>query len=90
MPEQDLHATQADHAKEGLNVVTPANHQPTKMVVPNEYSLDSPAFATTALYTSVLGRAPERSGLRCDHLDAVALGQVPIQTVTVIGFVADQ
>jgi hypothetical protein len=26
----------------------------------------------------------------CDHLDAVALGQVTIQTVTVIGSVADQ
>ena len=28
--------------------------------------------------------------MRCDHLDAVALGQVAIQTVAVVGFVADQ
>lgn len=26
----------------------------------------------------------------CDHLDAVALGQITVQAVTVIGFVADQ
>jgi hypothetical protein len=26
----------------------------------------------------------------CDHLDALTLGQVRIQTVTVVGFVADQ
>jgi hypothetical protein len=28
--------------------------------------------------------------MRCNQLDAVALEQVPVQTVTVIGFVADQ
>jgi hypothetical protein len=26
----------------------------------------------------------------CDHLDAVALGQIAVQGVTVVGFVADQ
>lgn len=33
---------------------------------------------------------PAHSAMWCDHLDAVALGQVTIQTVTVIGSVADQ
>ena len=28
--------------------------------------------------------------MRCDHLDAIAVGQLSIQAVTVIGFVADQ
>jgi len=28
--------------------------------------------------------------MRCDHFDAVALGQVTIQTVTVVGFIPDQ
>ena len=26
----------------------------------------------------------------CDHLDAIALGQITVQAVTVVGFVADQ
>ena len=30
------------------------------------------------------------STMRGDHLDAIALGQISIQAVTVIGFVADQ
>jgi hypothetical protein len=30
------------------------------------------------------------STMRCDHLDAIALGQISIQAVTVIGLVADQ
>src|SRR2546425_8844562 len=28
--------------------------------------------------------------MRCDHFDAIALGQLSIQAVTVVGFVADQ
>ena len=33
-----------------------------------------------------------RGALRvgCDHLDAIALGQISIQAVTIVGFVADQ
>src|SRR5438876_7940691 len=30
------------------------------------------------------------SAMRCDHFDAIALGQLSIQAVTVVGFVADQ
>jgi hypothetical protein len=37
-----------------------------------------------------LRRRSALSAMRCDHLDAVTLGQVTIQTVTVVGFVADQ
>jgi len=36
MPEEDLHAPQADHAKEVLNVVLPADYQPTKVMEPSE------------------------------------------------------
>jgi hypothetical protein len=42
MSEEDLHAPQTDHAKEVLNVVLPADYQPTK-VMESEYSFYSPA-----------------------------------------------
>ena len=35
-------------------------------------------------------RRPALSTMRGDHLDAIAFGQISIQAVTVIGFVADQ
>ena len=58
MPEEDLHATEANHAEEVLDVVLPADHQPTKVMEPSEKSLDSPTFAVTAQRTTVLRRAP--------------------------------
>jgi hypothetical protein len=59
MPEEDLHATEANHAEEALDVVLPANHQPTKVMEPSEKSLDSPTVAVTAQRMTVL-----RFGLR--------------------------
>jgi hypothetical protein len=38
MPEQDLHATQAHHAEEVLDVVLPADDQPTKVMQPGNES----------------------------------------------------
>ena len=90
MPEQDLHATKADHAEEVLDVVLPTNHQPAKMMEPSEKSFHSPTSAVAAQRATILGRRPSLYAVRCDHLDTVALGQVSIQTVAVVGFVADQ
>src|ERR1700691_885320 len=90
MPEEDLHATETNHAEEVLDVVLPADHQPTKMMEPSEESFHSPTSAIAAQLTTILRRRPALSAMGCDHLDAVTLGQVPIQTVTVVGFVADQ
>jgi len=47
MPEQDLHATQADHAKEVLDLVVPAGCEPAKVMEPSEKSHDSPTFGVT-------------------------------------------
>ncbi len=85
-----MHATEANHAEEVLDVVLPADHKPTKVMEPSEKSLDSPTFAVTPQRTTVLRRAPALSTMRGDHLDAIALGQISIQAVAVICFVADQ
>jgi len=76
--------------EEVLDVVLPPDHQPTKVMEPSEESLDSPTFAVTEQRTTVLGRAAAHSAMWCDHLDAVALGQIRIQSIAVVGFVADQ
>jgi hypothetical protein len=46
MPEQDLQAAETHHAEEVLNVVFPADHQPTKVVKPSEKSFYSPTMDT--------------------------------------------
>jgi hypothetical protein len=88
MSEDDLHATKTDHAEEVLDVVLPANHQPTNMVKPSEKAFHSPMAeehrATVLCWRWVV------SAMRYDHLDAETLGQIAIRAVAVIGSVADQ
>src|SRR4029077_16855228 len=90
MPEEDLHATETNHAEEVLDVVLPADHQPTKIMQPGKQPFHSPTSAVAAQRTTILLRRLALSTMRCDHLDAIALGQISIQAVTVIGLVADQ
>ena len=89
MPEQDLYATQAHHAEEVLDVVLPADDQPTKVMQPGKESFHSPTPAVTSQRTAILRGFPALSAMGCDHLDAIALGQIAVQVVAVIGFVAD-
>jgi hypothetical protein len=54
MSEEDLHAPQADHAKEVLNLVLPADYQPPKVMEPSEESFYSPASAIATQRMPVL------------------------------------
>ena len=90
MPEQDLYATETHHAEEVLDVVLPADHQSTKVMQPSKESFHSPTPAVPPQRATVLCGFAALSAMRCDHLDAIALGQISIQAVTVVGFVADQ
>ena len=60
------------------------------MMEASERSFHSPTSAVAAQRATILGRRPAHSAIGCDHLDAITLGQVTIQTVTVVAFVADQ
>jgi hypothetical protein len=71
-------------------VVLPADHQPTEVMKPSKKSLHSPTPAVAPQGTAILSRLPALSAMRSDHRDAIALGQISIQAVAVVGFVADQ
>jgi len=60
------------------------------MMEPSEKSFDSPTSAVAAQRATVLSGLPAHSAMRSYHLNAVVLGQSTIQSVAVIGFVADQ
>src|ERR1700730_6790072 len=90
MPERDLHAPQADRAEEVLDVVLPAGHQPAKVMEPNKKSLDSPTSTVATQRATILRRYSPHSTMQCDHFDAITFGQISIQAVTVICFVANQ
>ena len=71
-------------------MVLPANYEPTKMMEPSEKSFHSATATIAAHRATILRWQPALSAMRCDQLDALSLGQLSIQAVTVIGFVADQ
>ena len=60
------------------------------MMQPREKPFHPPASAVATQWTAVLGWRSPLSAMGCDHFDPVALGQIAVQSVTVIGFVADQ
>src|SRR5437870_7417625 len=60
------------------------------MMQPGEKSFDSPTSAVATQRATILASPSALSAMRCDHFDAIALGQLSIQAVTVVGFVADQ
>ena len=60
------------------------------MMQPSEKSFHSPASAIAAQWTAVLRWRSPLSAMGCDHFDPVVLGQISVQSVTVIGLVADQ
>jgi hypothetical protein len=57
---------------------------------PSEKSLHSPASAIATQWTPVLSWRSSLSAMWRDHRNAIALGQLAIQSVAVIGFVADE
>jgi hypothetical protein len=65
-------------------VVLPTDHKPTKVMEPSEKPYHSPTSAVAAQRATILSRRPVLSAMGCDHLDALTLGQVTIQTVTVV------
>jgi len=85
-----LHATETHHTEEVLDVVLPADDQPTKVMQPGKESFHSPTSAVAPQRATVLRGFPALSAMGCDHLDAVALGQIAVQAVAVVSFVADQ
>ena len=85
-----MHATQAHHAKEVLDVVLPADHQPTEMMQPGEQSFHAPTSSIPTQGATILGWRPAFSAMRGDHPHAIALGQLSVQAVAVVGLVADQ
>jgi hypothetical protein len=58
---------------------------------PSKQSLYSPTLAIAPQRTTtVLRLLPAFSSMRCNHFDSATVGQVTIQAIAVVGFVADQ
>jgi hypothetical protein len=74
-----LHATETHHTEEVLDVVLPADDQPAKVMQPSKEPLYTPTPSVAPQRATVLCGFPALSAMGCDHLDAIALGQIAVQ-----------
>jgi hypothetical protein len=70
-------------------VVFPSSDKPAEVVHPGEQPFHFPAPFVAAQFAPVLGLAPAAAVGR-DHLDAAFIGELLIERVRTVGFVADQ
>ncbi len=71
-------------------MILPANHQPTKPVQPSEESLHAPTSAVATERATILRDPLAILFVRSNQLDIVGFKEIVIQSVTVVGGVADQ
>jgi hypothetical protein len=78
----------------GLEVSSPGmgrkREEPTKVMQPSKQLLYSPTPSIAAQRATVLCRLRAFPFMRCKHLDSITGGQVTIQAVAVIAFIANQ
>ena len=71
-------------------MVFPSSDETTEVVHPGEESLHFPASAIAAQLASVLGSTFASAPVGCNQLDAILVGELFIERVRVVGFVADE
>ena len=90
MPQENAGARQVDHPEEVGGIPFPPGDDATEIVKPGKQSFDLPPASPATQRPSVLRAHAAIRPMRRDHLDVVVVSQLLIETVTVIGAVADQ
>jgi len=89
MPEQKVKTGKVDEAEEVFDAVLPAGDEAAEVVHPGKEPFYFPASAIAAQFTSILGFAPALP-VRSDQFDAIFLGELLVERVGVVGFVANE
>jgi hypothetical protein len=71
-------------------VVFPSGNESSEVVHPGKEPLHFPSFAMAAQFAGILGSVFSSASVQRDQLDAVFGGELFIQRVRVVGFVADE
>ena len=79
-----------NHPEEVVGVPLPARDDPAEVVVPGEEALDLPTAAPAPQRPAILGACASMRKVRRDQFDVVRGGQMVVEAIAVIGFVADQ
>ena len=90
MSEHHVKACEMDEAERVFDVVFPAGNESSEVVHPGKEPLHFPSFAIAAQLAAILGSVFSSASVRRNQLDAVFGGQLFIQRVRGVGFVADE
>src|SRR6202051_3605376 len=91
MPQKDDGGSQVKHREEIVWVTFPADHDAAIVMQPRKQAFDFPSTAIAPQGAAILGQSSGASGsVWCNHFNAVVLHQPLIESVTVVGAIADQ
>jgi hypothetical protein len=79
-----------DEAEEVFDVVFPSGDESTEVMHPGEQSFHFPSPAVAPQLASILSLLAATTAVRRDHFDAVLGGELLVERVRVVGFVADE
>gem|GEM_PF-1038844 len=77
------------HSEVIFDVVLPSVYEPSEVVHPCEEPFDLPSLPVAAQGAAILCFGAVAT-VRCNHFDSIVFGQFSVQSVRVIGLVADQ
>jgi hypothetical protein len=77
-------------SEEVFHMVFPASDETTEVVHPGEEWLHFPASAIAAQFAAILSSTFATAPVRGDQLDVILVGELFIERVRVVGFVADE
>jgi hypothetical protein len=90
MPEHHEQAGELDEAEEVFDVIFPSSDEAAEGMHPGKEPFDLPSSSISAQRAPVLGLALSLAPVGSDHLDAVLGGELLVERVRVVGFVADE
>ncbi len=91
MPEQDANAPEMNEAEEVLGMALVAGDESPVVLKPGEEPFYPPATPHPTKWAAILSlRAPAVAAVPSDQLDSAVLSQAFVQSVAVVGPVADQ
>lgn len=85
-----MKAGEMDEAEEVFNVVLPTGDESAEVLHPGEQPLHFPSSAIAPELPSILSLASATAPVGGDHFDVVLGGELLIERVRVVGFVADE
>jgi len=90
MPQEDHGGGEVNHPEKVIRVALPARDDAPEVVVPGEEPLDLPTPPSPAQRPTVLRACPTMRKMWSDQFDVVGGGEMLVEAIAIVGFVADQ